>query len=187
MLNDNISSRAHKRGNFTISEIAKIFNLSRSTLLYYDKKNILTPSGRSPNNYRCYNQNDYEKLKIICSLREVGLSLEKIKDVLQNHNSHFARILQQRLLELNEEISNIRNCQRLIITLLGDATLLSKTRTINKDAWTQLLRAAGLDDNGMKKWHQEFENSAPEAHQDFLESLGLNNTEIKKIRTWSSS
>lgn len=31
----------------------------------------------------------------------------------------------------------------------------------------------GLDDGGMRKWHSEFEQRSPEAHQDFLESLGM--------------
>ena len=41
---------------------------------------------------------------------------------------------------------------------------------------------AGFDDESMHKWHQAFEKNAPKAHQEFLEFLGIDIAEIKKIR-----
>jgi hypothetical protein len=37
----------------------------------------------------------------------------------------------------------------------------------------------------MKNWHIEFERTSPEAHQDFLESLGIEKDEVAAIRDWS--
>ena len=48
-----------------------------------------------------------------------------------------------------------------------------------------LLKADGLDESGMKKWHIEFERWSPEGHQDFLESIGMEKNQIKTIREWS--
>ncbi len=42
-----------------------------------------------------------------------------------------------------------------------------------KDAWVEMFRAVGLDEPAMLRWHAEFERMAPEAHQDFLESLRI--------------
>lgn len=39
----------------------------------------------------------------------------------------------------------------------------------------------------MKNWHIEFEKSSPEAHQDFLESIGIDDDEIASIRQWSKN
>ena len=39
----------------------------------------------------------------------------------------------------------------------------------------------------MSRWHVEFERLSPEAHQDFLEFLGLEDDEIARIRGWSRS
>lgn len=47
------------------------------------------------------------------------------------------------------------------------------------------MRAAGLDDRDMQNWHSQFEKMEPEAHQEFLESLGIDPGEIRKIREWS--
>jgi hypothetical protein len=37
----------------------------------------------------------------------------------------------------------------------------------------------------MHRWHREFEKSAPEEHQEFLEFLHIPADEIKAIREWS--
>jgi hypothetical protein len=50
-----------------------------------------------------------------------------------------------------------------------------------------MLSAAGLDEDGMRQWHQEFENRAPQAHQAFLRSLGISQSEIRRIRNWSKN
>jgi len=56
---------------------------------------------------------------------------------------------------------------------------------MDKRRWVQILAAAGLDPQGMHLWHVEFEALAPEAHQDFLESLGILPPEVRSIRAWS--
>lgn len=44
------------------------------------------------------------------------------------------------------------------------------------------MRAAGFDDDAMNKWHQKFEKMEPDAHQDFLKSLQIEDEEIATIR-----
>ena len=58
-------------------------------------------------------------------------------------------------------------------------------RRSNKEGWVAILRASGMSDEDMGRWHVEFERLSPEAHQDFLESLGLEDDEIARIRAWS--
>ena len=56
---------------------------------------------------------------------------------------------------------------------------------LNKEQWIQLMRNAGMDDDGMHTWHKEFEKLSPDAHDEFLGILGIDAEEIKKIRAWS--
>jgi hypothetical protein len=44
------------------------------------------------------------------------------------------------------------------------------------------MRAAGLTEEDMQKFHQEFEKSAPAEHQEFLEFLRIPADEIVQIR-----
>jgi len=52
---------------------------------------------------------------------------------------------------------------------------------MNKDQWVDLFREIGLDDAGMKNWHIEFEKTTPEGHQDFLESIGIEEDEVTAL------
>jgi hypothetical protein len=94
-------------------------------------------------------------------------------------------LLEGRLHALNVEIGKLRDQQAIVIKILKSAKLIKKSRIMNKEIWVGLLRAAGLDEAGMRKWHKEFEKVSPEAHKDFLESLRLSKKEVGHIRRWS--
>lgn len=170
---------------FTIGQVAKKYSLSRSTLIYYDSIGVLTPSGRSESNYRLYSESDLKKMDRIQLFRSAGLSLDSIESLLEKENSELDSTLEGRLLTINSEIQKLRNQQKVILNILENETLARDSRLMTKEVWVSILRAAGLDDAGMKNWHIEFERTSPEAHQDFLESLGIEKDEVAAIRDWS--
>lgn len=170
---------------FTIGQVAKKYSLSRSTLIYYDSIGVLTPSGRSESNYRLYSESDLKKMDRIQLFRSAGLSLDSIESLLEKENSELDSTLEGRLLTINSEIQKLRNQQKVILNILENETLARDSRIMTKEVWVSILRAAGLDDAGMKNWHIEFERTSPEAHQDFLESLGIEKDEVAAIRDWS--
>jgi hypothetical protein len=49
--------------------------------------------------------------------------------------------------------------------------------------WVSMFEEIGLDDSTMMQWHCIFETRHPEAHQGFLQWLGLPPDEIQRIRT----
>jgi hypothetical protein len=53
---------------------------------------------------------------------------------------------------------------------------------INKEQWIALFQELGLDEAAMQRWHHQFESRHPEAHQGFLEWLGLKAEEVAQIR-----
>ena len=170
---------------FTIGQVAKKYSLSRSALIYYDSIGVLTPSGRSESNYRLYSEADLKKMDRIQLFRSAGLSLDSIELLLEKENSELDSTLEGRLLTINSEIQKLRNQQKVILNILENETLARDTRLMTKEVWVSILKAAGLDDAGMKNWHIEFERTSPEAHQDFLESLGIEKDEVAAIRDWS--
>lgn len=48
--------------------------------------------------------------------------------------------------------------------------------------WVEMFRTIGLTEQQMHHWHEEFERRHPEAHQGFLEWLGLPEERIAAIR-----
>jgi MerR family transcriptional regulator, thiopeptide resistance regulator len=169
----------------TVGRLARRFGLSRSTLLYYDKVGLLSPSGRSSANYRLYTDGDTSRLASICQLRETGLSLDEIREVLEAPGDRTTSILELHLEGLNERIAKLRAQQRIVIELLRSRESWKQARTLDKEGWVAILAATGLDEAGMQRWHEEFERLSPEGHQDFLESLGIPLGEVRHIRRWS--
>ncbi len=170
----------------TVGALAKASGLSRSALLYYDRLGLLKPGRRSRARYRLYSPAEVERLEQICLYRQMGIPLEEMRKLL-DHSGRSASvgILKRRLRVLGREIANLRRQQRYIVQLLKQKQLQEGAEMISKDRWVAIMRAAGLRDEDMHNWHIQFERMEPEAHQEFLESLGIKQDEIRKIREWS--
>lgn len=167
----------------TIGRLAREFGLSRSTLLYYDHIGLLSPSGRGGTNYRFYSAADRARLEQILVYRQTGLSLNQIRDLLDNEKSDAATRLENKLEEINREIAALRQQQFLIINLLQNHTLIERLSLPTKEALLETLRAAGLDEAMQWNFHKQFEELFPDKHQSFLELLGVQPEEIRTIRT----
>jgi DNA-binding transcriptional MerR regulator len=170
---------------YSISQLAGLFGLSRSTLLYYDRIGLLTPSDRSEAGYRLYTQKDHDRLDQICTFRNTGVALADIKKMLAPTNSQSIKILENRLWEIGHQIADLRSQQQTIIRLLKEMTSDVYGPAIDKQMWVKMLQAAGMDEAAMMKWHAEFESRSPEAHHDFLLSLGIQEIEVEDIRSRS--
>ncbi len=171
----------------TISRLARQFNLSRSTLLYYDRIGLLRPSGRSPSNYRLYTEADRQRLDAICRYRRIGLSLKTIGRILGTSREGAEAALEQRLWNIEDQIKALRSQQRVIRRLLGQTPLTDMMEGLTREKWTTLLKASGMTDTDMLQWHVEFERLFPDDHQVFLESLGITPEDIDAIRTFSQT
>ncbi len=172
---------------YSIGQLVKTFSLSRSTLLYYDKINLLKPSGRSEANYRQYTQRDFDRMSKISLYKEAGLPLGAIAEILESNSDVSSEILEKRLNYLNEKMSKIRQQQQLIAQLLGKRSLLKTAKVMNKQQWVNILKASGMTELAMRQWHIEFERDLPEVHTDFLESLGIDEQEITEIKSFSQN
>lgn len=64
---------------FSVSELAALGNVSRQTILYYDKHNLLKPNFIDSNGYRYYHFKEYLMLEIILNFRKLGMSVDEIK------------------------------------------------------------------------------------------------------------
>lgn len=171
----------------SVSQLAKKHNLSRTTILYYEKKGLLMPNSRSTNGYRWYGDKECERLQEILAYRSFGVPLAKMSLLIDSKNDlEQEQILKDQFNTIEAEINKLRQQQRAIITLLETPDLLVDN-SVNKEQWVAIMKASGFNENDMKNWHIEFENMRPDAHRKFLESLNIDTDEIKKIRSWSKS
>ena len=96
-----------KRKYFTAGELAAIFNISKQSLLYYDKVNLLSPDFVSENGYRNYSIQQFLDLEIIVNLRALDISIANIKKYLEDRSKeHFLQLLQEKTAECQAIIHN---------------------------------------------------------------------------------
>ena len=70
---------------FSIGEVSKLFDINKKTLRYYDEIDLFKPSFvNKENKYRYYTLDQFQYLETIKYLKELGLSLEKIRHHLNN-------------------------------------------------------------------------------------------------------
>jgi DNA-binding transcriptional MerR regulator len=169
----------------TVSRLAKSCNLSRSTVLYYESIGLLTRPRRSEGNYRVYSTRDLDRLRQICSYRNTGLTLSDIRSLLDAPRNDASGVLRRRLAEIGQAIERMREHQRAIARLLNTAEM-RKDRMITKEKWTSIMSSAGFTKEDMQRWHAEFEKTAPQEHQEFLEFLHIPAAEIRAIREQSA-
>ncbi|MDR9829422.1 MULTISPECIES: Zn(2+)-responsive transcriptional regulator [Vibrio] len=67
---------------YRIGELANLHRIKVDTLRFYEKVEILQPSARSNAGYRLYNQHDEQKLAFVIRAKQVGFSLQDIKQLL---------------------------------------------------------------------------------------------------------
>jgi DNA-binding transcriptional MerR regulator len=68
---------------FTIGELAKAAGVPTSTIRYYERANLLRPSGRTASNYRLYSAEDLERLCFIRAAQSTGFTLEHVVKLLR--------------------------------------------------------------------------------------------------------
>ena len=71
---------------YTSGELAKLFDLPKQTMFYYDKMGLLTPEFVAPNGYRYYSTSQYLTLEIILFLRRLDISVPDIKKFLEHRS-----------------------------------------------------------------------------------------------------
>ena len=91
---------------YTTGEIAKLCGVSVRTVQYYDTRGILVPNELTEGGRRLYTEDDLKRMKIICFLREIGLSIDSIGQLLSEKDpgSVISLLLDQQEKALKEEI-----------------------------------------------------------------------------------
>ncbi len=93
-------------GDLTIGEAARLLGISRKAIRHYEKIGLIRPE-RAQNGYRTYGPEDVLWLVRIRQLQSLGLSLERIRQVLGEHDNEQLRgaVLEALLGEIEAQIS----------------------------------------------------------------------------------
>ena len=92
---------------YTTGELAKLCGITVRTVQYYDTRGILIPSELTEGGRRLYTDDDVKRMKIICFLRELGLPIDSIGQLLSEEDpgSVISLLLDQQEAALNAEVA----------------------------------------------------------------------------------
>ena len=95
---------------FSIGELSKLQNISRQTLIFYDKIGLFCPAYTDPNNgYRYYSAKQIDYLDTICIMKKIGFSLEEIKEYMKSYTLDNSIItLRKQLSVLEQQIEELQ-------------------------------------------------------------------------------
>ncbi len=74
-----------KKRTYTISELAREFDISTRTIRYYEEVGLLSPK-RTSGNQRIFTRKDRAKLKLILRGKRLGFSLEEIREMIEMYD-----------------------------------------------------------------------------------------------------
>ena len=129
---------------YTTGELARLCNVSVRTVQYYDTRNILKPSALSEGGRRLYSEEDVKRMEIICFLRDAGISLSNIEELvsgeepgkvisilIEQQEKILAKELEERetklelLTQMKKELKNIENFS---VDSIGDIAYLMENK-----------------------------------------------------------
>jgi len=89
---------------YTIGELARLSGQPVRRIRFYSDEGLLPPTVRSDSNYRLYSEDDLARLDLIGALREAGVGLDAIGQLLRAHGD-VRDVLGARLAMLDAEIA----------------------------------------------------------------------------------
>ncbi|MGV0028295.1 MerR family transcriptional regulator [Phormidesmis priestleyi] len=143
-----------------VGDLAKQTGVSVRTLHYYDEIGLLSPSHRTEAGYRLYDETDIIRLQQIVSLRQIGFSLEQIRECLERDQFSPHHVVQLHLSQLKEQMALQ---QQLYARLDAIATRLQSTETVSIQEFIQLIEVTTMIEKYYSPEQQEYLKARREA------------------------
>lgn len=117
---------------YTVQKLGRMAGISTRTLRYYDEIGILKPARINSSGYRIYGKAEVDRLQQILFYRELGVSLEGIKDIMASPSFNCNDALKQhrgKLLARREQLDLlIANVDKTLAAMEGRITMSDKEK-----------------------------------------------------------
>jgi DNA-binding transcriptional MerR regulator len=117
---------------YTVQKLARLAGVSTRTLRYYDELGILKPARMSSSGYRIYGKAEIDRLQQILFYRELGVSLDQIKEIVTDPSFDAARALKEhraQLLDRRKQLDQlIANVEKTIAGNEGRITMTDQEK-----------------------------------------------------------
>ncbi len=99
----------------TVSQFAKLHNVNKRTLHYYDEIGIFSPDYKGENGYRYYDYMQGVDFEYIKMLKELNMGLDEIKRYIDNPNEEdFKEIAEVKIKEIDQEMRTLNRRREVL-------------------------------------------------------------------------
>ncbi|SDD32664.1 DNA-binding transcriptional regulator, MerR family [Paenibacillus sp. UNCCL117] len=106
----------HPNELLSISDFSKLSEVSRKTLIYYDRIGLFKPAFVADNGYRYYSHSQFETIGVIHIFKELGMSLEEIQQHLGERSPETTlQLLRKQEENLQLQIAKLTRAKQMII------------------------------------------------------------------------
>lgn len=128
-----------------ISQMAKMHNISRQTLIYYDHIGLFKPIVINDKGYRLYSPYQIPYLREICLLKNLKVPLEDIKHNIQSRDSNsVVALLEQQKEQLDHQIETLKQTQQYLNNRIEFYKITDTPNVVNVPTLCQLPKRYGL-------------------------------------------
>ncbi|MGO4180726.1 MerR family transcriptional regulator [Paenibacillus sp. TAF43_2] len=128
--------------HWKVGDLANLTGLTVRTLRFYDQIGLLSPSDQTESGHRLYSESNLSRLHQILSLKELGLSLEEIKQALSGGQISPLEIVN---LQINQIKEQIKRQQKLLEQLRHVSKLMQGQAELTVEDFTSLLQAMKME------------------------------------------
>lgn len=107
-----------------ISEMAKLANTTRRTLIFYDEQGIFMPKERTEAGYRYYDYDQLYDLLFILGMKNLGLPLERIKELQKKPSSEIVEELVNVQETIDSKIDELSKIQLVVSKKVAEGSEL---------------------------------------------------------------
>ncbi|MBI9011250.1 MAG: MerR family transcriptional regulator [Clostridiales bacterium] len=104
---------------YTSKVISELLSVSRKTLRHYKEIDLIVPSHFDSNGYWYYNQLAFDKLILIIKLKELGLSLDEIKENIDNNFEDLSTDIEKSYIETHCTMKALRRRKQVIEKIIS--------------------------------------------------------------------
>ena len=116
----------------TVSQFAKLHNVNKRTLHYYDEIGIFSPDYKGENGYRYYDYMQGVDFEYIKMLKELNMGLDEIKKYIDSPNEEdFKEIAEVKIKEIDQEIKLLNRRREVLEDKLNKLNKCDEVRKKN--------------------------------------------------------
>jgi len=138
----------------TISEISKILDISTHTIRFYNKEGLINPEYDKGNGYRLFDYVDLYKLANIVLLRDSGISVNEIKELLKNYSKDtYSSYLEKSIENIDRKVEKLKKQREIVLDNLKALKLTDEffeIKTINKICLKELNKRSYNEEYSIK-------------------------------------